>query len=407
MRIIQANWLIVCNDAFDIIKNGAVAFDTQIQAVGTLETIQAQYPSVHIEILGKNSVLMPGLINAHVHLEFSANKTTLKYGAFMPWLHSVIQSREKLIENATQEVIQKQLQTMIKTGTTTIGAISSYGFDLTPCVQSAMNVVYFSEIIGSKPEMVDALLADFKAKVQAAMQHKSNTFIPAVAIHSTYSVHPFLIREVLKFAKEQHMPVTAHFLESREEKEWLKHSQGGFLDFFLNFLNQKQSITTSMQFLEQFEGITPLSFTHCVCANKKELAKIKALNASINHCPTSNRLLTNRKLNLKKLKNINFTVATDGLSSNTSLSLFDELRNALMIHTTIEIQKLSVKLLKAATKNAANALGLNKGVLEKGFDSDMIAFYLPDGVEDKYDVPMQSILHTKEVEKTIIGGVDA
>jgi cytosine/adenosine deaminase-related metal-dependent hydrolase len=407
MRIIQANWILVCNEAFDIIQNGAIAFDQTIHAVDTLENIQAQYPSVHVEVLGKNSVLMPGLINAHVHLEFSANKTTLKYGGFMPWLNSVIQSREALIAEATQEVIEAQLQKMLKTGTTSIGAISSYGFDLTPCVKSAMNVVYFSEIIGSKPEMVDALLADFKAKVQAAIQHKSKTFIPAVAIHSTYSVHPVLVREVLKYAKAHRMPVTAHFLESLDEKKWLKHSRGGFVDFFLNFLNQKQSITTSMEFLEQFEGITPLSFTHCVYANKKELAQIQALNASINHCPTSNRLLTNSKLNLRKTKEIPLSLGTDGLSSNTSLSLFDELKNALMIHTTYDIHKLCVKLLKAATKNAANALGLNKGVLKPKLDADIIAFYLPDGIEDKYDVAMQSILHTKEVEKTIIGGIDA
>jgi cytosine/adenosine deaminase-related metal-dependent hydrolase len=84
--------------------------------------------------------------------------------------------------------------------------------------------------------------------------------------------------------------------------------------------------------------------------------------------------------------------------------MFDELRNALMIHSDKNIVEFSKLLLKAATFNGAVALGLNKGVLEKDFDADMIAFHLPDEVEDMNDLAMQVILHTKFVDKIIIGG---
>jgi aminodeoxyfutalosine deaminase len=104
---------------------------------------------------------MPGLINAHVHLEFSANKTTLKYGNFVEWLFSVIEHREELIEKATKELIDAELKTMLQNGTTTIGAISSYGLELPSCVASPLNVVYFTEVLGSKPEMIDTLFTDF------------------------------------------------------------------------------------------------------------------------------------------------------------------------------------------------------------------------------------------------------
>ena len=84
--------------------------------------------------------------------------------------------------------------------------------------------------------------------------------------------------------------------------------------------------------------------------------------------------------------------------------MFDELRNALMVHFDRNIVDFSKILLKAATINGARALGLNKGTLQKEFDSDMITFTLPDEVEDMEDLPMQIILHTKFVDKTIIGG---
>ncbi|MFA7084206.1 MAG: aminofutalosine deaminase family hydrolase, partial [Arcobacteraceae bacterium] len=313
-----------------------------------------------------------------------------------------------LIEKSDQALIEKELKKILKTGTTTIGAISSYGFDLQPCLNTPLNVVFFNEVIGSKPEMIDTLFSDFKARLNQTLKHKSKRFIPAIAVHSPYSVHPFLLREVLSIAKEKKLCVTAHFLESNEEKEWLKDNTGGFLDFFMKLLGQNQSVTSSMEFLEQFKQIEPLSFTHCLQANNEELKKIAELNGVINHCPTSNRLLNNSKLDLKKLKesDVVFSIGTDGLSSNNSLSMFDELRNALMIHANSNITKLSKKLLKAATLNGARALGLNKGSLEKGKQSDMIAFCLPDAIKNKEEVAMHIILHTKYVNKTIIGGED-
>ena len=78
MKIISANWLVTCDENNSIIKNGAVVFDDKIIEIDTLLNIEKKYPNVEIEKLGENSDLMPGLINSHVHLEFSGNTTTLK-----------------------------------------------------------------------------------------------------------------------------------------------------------------------------------------------------------------------------------------------------------------------------------------------------------------------------------------
>jgi len=399
-----ATWLLTCDKDNTIIKNAGIVFDDKIIEIGLFKTLKEKYPNITTIEATPNSVLMPGLINSHVHLEFSANKTTLQYGNFMDWLHSVIDKRDVLIEKATSAYIEDKLTKMRKSGTTTIGAISSYGFEMDACIKTPINVMYFNEVIGSKADMVDTLFADFSARLKQSVSNQSKSFIPAVAIHSPYSVHPFLLREALRVARELDLSVSAHFLESNEEKEWLEKDSGGFLSFFENFLGQTTSVTTTIEFLNQFKNLKHVSFTHCVEASSDELQKIKELNAAINHCVTSNRLLNNSILNLENLKDINYSIGTDGLSSNNSLSMFDELRNALMMHNSSKLQSLASNLLTAATSGGAFALGLNKGELVKDKDADIILFNLPDEVEDEVNLATHVILHTKEVKKTVIGG---
>ena len=405
MKFLCADWLLVCDEEFTIIKDGAIVFNETIQAVDSYEALQKQYPNDNFEYQGQNSVLMPGLINAHVHLEFSANKTTLKYGNFVKWLFSVITHREELIEKATKELIDYELNKMIQNGTTTIGAISSYGFDLDSCVKSPLNVVYFTEALGSKQDMIDTLFADFKAKLKNAQQNSKKNFIPAVAIHSPYSTHPFLIREVLKIATENKMAVSTHFQESQAENDWLNHSKGDFEQFFTGMLNQYKSLTKPSEFLNQFYKLDlPLSFTHCVMANEKELKQIKQLGATIIHCPNSNRLLSNSSLNLAYLNDIPLAIGTDGLSSNHTLNMFEELRSAMFIHNSFEPNELAIKLLTAATKGGAKALGVPKGELKPNLDADIISFILPDTINDSEDLATAIILHTSSTTHTYIGG---
>ncbi|PIF04593.1 MAG: chlorohydrolase [Arcobacter sp.] len=406
MKFISANWLLTCDDNFTIIENGAVAFDEKILDIGTQEEFQIKYPNEDIEYMGTNSIIMPGLINTHVHLEFSANKTTLKYGNFVQWLFSVMKNREELIEKATKELIDDELKKMVENGTTTIGAISSYGFDMESCVETPLNVVYFTEILGSKPDMIDTLFLDFQAKLKSAIAQTSDKFIPAIAIHSAYSTHPFLIREVLNIARENKMAVSAHFQESKAENDWLNYSKGEFESFFKDMLDQHTSLTKPSEFLDQFKNIKHLSFTHCVEANEKELNQIKELGATIIHCPNSNRLLNNTILNMSYLKDIPLSIGTDGLSSNHTLNMFEEIRNAFFMHTNLDSNHLAQKLLLASTNGGAKALGLKKGILAIGYDADIISFKLPDICKTKEDLATSIILHTSKTTHTYIKGTD-
>ncbi|MFT5729353.1 MAG: cytosine/adenosine deaminase-related metal-dependent hydrolase [Desulforhopalus sp.] len=405
MKVLHASWVICFDHNNKIIQDGAVVFDNTIIDVGKVPDIKEKYPDIEIEKCGENSVLMPGLINSHVHLEFSANSTTLKYGSFMDWLRSVMTHREKLTEQASTSLILSKLTQMLNTGTTTIGAISSHDFEMEACLESPINTVYFAEVIGPEKDLRNTVFADFKKRVKSIKRNQSSSFIPAIAIHSPYSTHPLLVRNVLALSKEDDLAVSAHFLESKEECMWLHKNEGVFLEFFTHFLGQDKAATTPMAFLNQFEHIKHLSFTHCVEASVDELKKISKLGAVINHCVTSNRLLNNTKLDLPNLQNNDYSIGTDGLSSNNSLSMFDELRNALMMHTCVNINDLAKELLIAATRVGAKALGLEKGVLSKGKDADMIVCNLPGSIENEADLFTHIILHTKFATQIIINGI--
>jgi cytosine/adenosine deaminase-related metal-dependent hydrolase len=274
------------------------------------------------------------------------------------------------------------------------------------CVNSPINVVYFCEAIGSKADMVDTLFNDFKSRLDDALSHQNSTFTPAIAIHSPYSVHPFLIREILKIAQTKELNTQAHFLESIAEKEWLESSKGDMKEFFANFLNQSSSLSSADEFLAQFKSLDT-SFTHCVEASNDDIKYMKDNNHSIIHCPTSNRLLCNKTLDLAVLDDFednNLAIGTDGLSSNISLSMFDELRNALFIHTNQDIDNVAQKLLLASTSGGAKALNINSGSLEIGKDADMIVLGFDDELRSE-DICTQIILHTQKVQKSYIKGL--
>jgi len=404
VKLLIADFVLICNDTFEIIEQGGVLFDTTIVDVGKSEDLQAKHPTATLMRTPPNSVLLPGLMNAHVHLEFSANQSMLVYGDFIAWLQSVIQHREELSAMATTELISEKLQEMLQCGTTTLGAISSFGADLEACTQTPQRVVYFNEVLGSVPSAVDAMYGDFRGRLEASKEFTCNRFIPAVSVHSPYSTHPILAKKALQIARDEGCVVSTHFMESAAERAWLDEATGDFQTFFNAFNPHAKPMCSAQDFLALFEHNDTL-FTHGVQATQQELDTIATQKATLTHCPVSNRLLGVGKLDLEAVqhKNINLTLGTDGLSSNISLSLWDEMRCALMMHAEIALPSLAKTLLQSVTCHAAQALKLPCGTLEKGAYADLIVATLPQACETK-DVALQLILHTHQTYMTFIDG---
>ncbi len=400
MKILHVSYLLHDNE---IIHGKSLAFDKTIEKIAPLDELLQIYPDAEVIDTPPHSLVMPGLINAHVHLEFSANKTKLKYGKFLPWLHSVIEHREDLINNCDIDCMKKATQTMLRSGITTFGAVSSHGMDLEAAEQAKQNVVFFNEVIGSQATMADALFGDFNARLEASETIKREGFYPAVAIHSPYSVHPALIKKAINLASSRNYPLSAHYMESPEEREWLDQNSGDFQPFFNDFLNQDYAVNTSEGFLELFKD-TPTLFTHVIHANEQEYKTLKNAGHTVIHCPISNRLLGNGALNLDEIQehDIKWICATDGLSSNYDLNLFEEMKIALFMHKESDLLELAKKLLNSVTIDAAKALGLNTGEIAEGKNADLLVIDLDEEPNDQ--LPIHLILQQFPITYRYING---
>ncbi|MCJ7766521.1 MAG: amidohydrolase family protein, partial [Thiovulaceae bacterium] len=251
----------------------SIAFDTHIRAIAPLDELLEQFPDSEIIEVPKHALVMPGLINPHVHLEFSGNKETLKYGSFLEWLYSVIEHREDLMQSCDEGCMSKACDDMLANGITTFGAVSSYAMDLEVAAGAKQKVVFFNEVIGSQAMMADTLYSDFLSRLESSQEVTRDGFIPAIAIHSPYSVHPALIKRALAHAEKHGLLTTAHYLESPAEKEWLESNSGEFQPFFKEFLKQDYAVNTSKEFLELFKG-KPTLMTHVVQADDEELRQL-------------------------------------------------------------------------------------------------------------------------------------
>jgi len=400
MKIIRADYIMIGDANFSILRDKAICFDKKIIMIEDASVLQERFPEAAYEDMGKNSLLMPGLINPHVHLEFSANKTTLRYGDFIRWLNSVIKERERLLGECEHSCIEETLESIMISGTTTIGAISSFGEELKACVQTPLTVVYFNEVLGSNPHAVDTLYNDFLGRLHESQSFASSNFIPAISVHSPYSTHFILARKAIEMAKREDLRISTHFMESQAERDWLDKGEGDFKVFFTSFAPESKPVNRPLEFLSLFEGTKTL-FTHATKATDEELQKMQSIG-SITHCPRSNRLLGNGRLAVEKLQH--FTLATDGLSSNDTLSMWDEMRAALMLHHQAPLEQFAKRLIASATRNGSEALHLNKGVLEVGKDADIIMIELPESVEEDEAVALMSILFTKEAKEVFIAG---
>jgi cytosine/adenosine deaminase-related metal-dependent hydrolase len=397
--IIDAKWLF---DGETVHENVAVAFDTAIVDTGPFEVLETKFPNAEVVRLQKNEVVMPGLINPHVHLEFGANTTHLRYGDFMTWLNSVITHRDELVDACRAACYKRQLDEMLHCGVTTFGAVSSYGRELVACKAAPQRVVFFNEAIGSQPAAVDALYADFMQRLEASEEAAGERFIPAVAIHAPYSVHPVLMKKILE--RTPNRLLSAHFMESPAEKAWLQEGEGPFREFFERFLQQSRPLQTPEAFLEALDR--PTLLTHAVQADDELLEKMAAAGHTVVHCPRSNRLLGCGRLAIERVRErgIPWLLGTDGLSSNTSLNLWEEMRAAIMLQHAAPLDLFAADLLRAVTSRAAEALHLPVGRLEPGRLADLITLALPDAPEDARDLPLQTILHTVRVERLYIQG---
>nr|QGT50349.1 chlorohydrolase [uncultured Helicobacter sp.] len=401
IRIFGAKEVFVCDEDFQILQNGGIAFEEgkdTILCVDTFKNLCEQFPDAKTHF-SHQGILLPALINPHIHFEFGGHIARFSYGDFGAWLDSLMEHRDSILGDL-KDIIQEGINEQILCGVGSVGAISSYGDDKEILAQSPLRVVYFNEAIGSNPASVDFLYQNFLQRFEDSRKLKSSTFIPAIALHSPYSLHSIMAKHLIALATKECAPLSAHFLESHYEREWLETSSGYFRGFFqrLASLKDPTSFYTPLSFLEMLSPLSdksPILLTHCLHTSLKELAQIAQLNATIVMCPRSNRLLSNRYFDIKSslTHHIPVAIGTDGKSSNFNVNLLDELRFALFAYPQMDLLDLAKMLILGVTSRAAKALGLQNGTLQTGKNVDFALFDFPESLNQS---PLSFILHAKK-----------
>lgn len=398
MKIIKPKFIISCNENYDILENYAVLYDKKFIKIDIFDKLVKNFSNVDVEIYD-DLAMLPAFYNPHVHLEFSANFGNLIYGDFMKWLDSVIKNRNFLSKEANSLIIKNALNDMKKSGVAGIGEISSFFGEIDECLNSDLRVVFFAEILGANDENFNQNIAKFNEKFEKISLLQNENFIPAISLHSPYSVTKKLANFAINFAKTNKLLISTHFLESIYEKKWLQSGKGEFKNWLKIFNPDPKPHFSIQSFLEIFSGVKAI-FTHC---NYVDDFNIFEKDHFITHCVRSNKLLGSAILDLKKIKNHdNLNIGTDGLSSNNSLNFFDELRANLFMHDEICLQELAKKLLRMATFGGAKALGFKSGEISADFDADFSLIKCQNS--DKNSLCVNLILNTKNVEKLYIKG---
>ena len=407
MHIFGASLVFVCDESFSIIHNGGIAFEAnkdRILEVGTYEELCALYPHAKAEF-AHNSVLLPALINAHIHFEFGAHLAQFCYGDFGEWLDSLMSQRDSVLaHNDMESIITQGINEQLSAGVGSVGAISSYGGDMPFLARSPLRVVYFNEAIGSNPSAIDMLYGNLLERFYRAKELQNETCIPALALHSPYSLHPIMAQKIIEIAHKEHLPFSAHFLESPQEAQWLGDNSGYFKGFFqrLAGLANPSRFYTPQSFLDMLSPLQnqPLSLTHCLHISPAEVEHIETLKAAIITCPRSNRLLNNAFFprHLIESAAIPLAIGTDGKSSNNNVNLLDELRVSLYAYEKANLNAFGKALILNATLHGAKALGLNNGILQAGKNVDFAIFAFKDSLYNEAQnhvnqAPLHFILH--------------
>lgn len=349
-------------------REGLVLFGASVGIKdGKIAYIGADCPEAAEVIDARGHIVMPGLINAHAHTAMCVMRGYADDYTLQDWLFKkVFPVEARLDERAIVAGAKLGMAEMIRTGTVSFS-------DMYFCQPAVAEAV---EKAGMKANLCNAVIAlgdsyDFEADRAVIETRKllsgygnSGAIRADVAIHAEYTSPPDIWRRVHEWAKEYGVITHIHLSETKSEHEQAKARHG---------------CTAAAAFEKHGVLDTPVLFAHGVWLEEDDMRILASHGASLAHCPVSNLKLGSGMANVKKLKDagVNVCLGTDGVCSNNSLDLFEEIKLAALLSKGEELDPTALpayEALKMATVNGAKAQGRENetGRLEIGFDADLI-----------------------------------
>lgn len=335
-----------------------------------------------------NSAILPELVNAHAHLEFSDLAEPIQPAApFADWLQNLITYRRNRTKS-TAELVAEGAKQSLNLGTSFVADIVTGDWSAEMPGKENPSVVPFRELIGLLPEQHDQQLELAKSHIsdcKAAGVHSG------ISPHAPYSVSPKLFDSLIELAKRESVPLCIHLAETQAELELLQSGSGELVAMLEKFgLWQSNLIergTSPMDYLRRLADLPAASIAHGNYLGDEEIRFLaEHTNITTVFCPRTHDFFGHSNHPWERLLDAGASVAlgTDGRSSNPDYSLSAE----LWFLDRKTNGKRRPDLLRMATVNGARALGLtNVGMLDIGSP----AFYSLVPLAEDATTPWESI----------------
>jgi cytosine/adenosine deaminase-related metal-dependent hydrolase len=309
-----------------------------------------------------NVAIIPALVNAHTHLEFSDLATPLGPAErFADWVQAVVGHRRNRIASGT-ELVRRGVHECAQAGTTAVAEITTDEQSLDAFDDFGPTVFALREMIGLLPEQVDSRLGAAKRFLDAPTAGASKRVRRGLSPHAPYSVHPQLLRRLIELAAERHVLVAMHLAETKEELELLNRGSGPFADMLKRFGVWSSTAfepgSRPIDFLRQLDNVDRALIIHGNYLSDEELDFVAARpHLTVVYCPRTHAYFGHRPHCWLQLldRGASVAIGTDSRASNPDLSVRRELC-FLREHFPRVAPKA---LLRLGTANGARALGLS------------------------------------------------
>ncbi len=307
----RAGWIIV--DPSIVIENGHIEIEN-----GFIRGVHKGAPKEKSIDHGPG-VLMPPLVNTHLHLELSALKGCLPFDkGFKVWVKTLLEKRETLGQEKLIKEARKAVRNLIKSGNLYVGDISTLGITKPIIEDSALNGICFHEFLGSDS--------------QGFFVQKKDTVSFSVAGHAPHTSSPKLLKALKQCSKSNGLPFSIHVAESDDESEFIHDKKGQWADFLtargIDWSSWDIGSKTPVAYINDMGLLDPLTIAvHLLNVNDRDMEILARSKTKVCVCPRSNRNLHGKLPDIEKMTNagIKPALGTDSLASCDSLNIFDEM----------------------------------------------------------------------------------
>ncbi|MCL5257501.1 MAG: amidohydrolase family protein [Chloroflexi bacterium] len=412
--LLAAEWVLPVTS--EPIRNGAVAVQgDSIKAVGPRDKLLAAFPSEKTVDFGE-SILMPGLVNAHSHLDYTIMRGLLDRYPFFPWISTLTKLRKGLSDEDMLASARWGAVEAIRSGITALGDAGETGASCRAMSEAGLRGVFYQEVFGFRHDEIAPAMKKLEGRLEALQSVKNNLVRLGISPHAPFTVSPGLFRTIGDYAARHDYPLCIHIAESPEEDLLMSAGTGVFADF----INQWGAEWTppGVSAVGYLDGIGILDrrplLAHCVHVSEADIAILLQSGAAIAHCPKSNAKFGHGLAPLPAFLSAGLTVGlgSDGVASNNTLDLFDEMRVGLLLQRASQAGfpiLTARQMVELATTGGAAALGITSttGSLEAGKSADLIAVSLGKAHNSPTYDPYSALVYTAnqdDVQFTMVAG---